>query len=124
MKILSCVALLMLLSISVSFGAQAKREGPTKIDVPNGADVDGLEIDQNDTGQFAIKISSGFFLPVQYPISYINTLTPPTTGAQVGCTNCIRTSVCEGSGTTVAAWVVPIPTGTYANGRQDFPDCQ
>lgn len=86
-----------------SFAIQAQRVGPSKIDVPNGADVDGLTVDQNDQGQSAITVSSGTVALWSVPKSLFATLPSATTGQLIYCRDCIaggRTGVlCFSSGT-------------------------
>jgi len=64
-----------------------------------------------------------------YTIAQLNLLLPDTTNQWVGCSDCIRTSVCASSGShptnSVGAWVVPVVTGTFTGGTYSgFPHCQ
>ena len=64
-----------------------------------------------------------------YTLAQINLLTPDTTNQLVGCTDCIRTSICTSSGSntpnSVGAFVVPIATGTFVGATYSaLPHCQ
>lgn len=92
---------------SIGLSAQAQRQGPMKIDVPNGADVDGMTIDQNDAGQNALTVSSGTVLLGPYTITQLNNLIASTTGQMVRCTDCTLSTHCVSSGTvTQGAWTM------------------
>jgi hypothetical protein len=110
MKRLLAVVVLCCIAGSL-YAAQALRQGPTTIDVPNTADVDGLTIDQNDLGQAALTISSGTIVLWSRTAAQLGSLTPPATGALLYCSDCTKSGVCVSSGTGVAAWVIPVSTG-------------
>jgi hypothetical protein len=94
---------LFLLAGSVSFAAQAQRQGATKVDVPNGADVDGVTVDQNDQGQSAITVSSGAVVLWSVPKSLFASLPSAVTGQMVYCRDCTAGgrlgALCISSGT-------------------------
>lgn len=103
------------LTSGLSYAAQAQRQGPSKIDVPNGADVDALAIDQNDTGQSAITISSGAVILWSIPQTLFATLPSAVTGQMVYCNDCVaggRTgAICVSSG-TLGTDAFTLSTGT------------
>lgn len=109
-----------------SFSAQAQRLGPTKIDIPNGADVDAITLDQNDGGQLAVNISSGGVSLWNQTIAQIDQLLPVTTGQLIICSNCVRSAICVSSGTlSKGSWVIAVATGTTTGTTYSgFAHCQ
>ena len=111
------IALLLLSFVSGPVAAATKQGHAlpaSKITVPNGGDVDGLEIDQDDTGQNAVKISSGGVVLAFKTVAQFNALTPVTTGQLFMCSDCTRSTLCVSSGVLTGAWVVAVATGTFA----------
>lgn len=115
MKKILIVFGLMLGVSTLGFSAQAERRAPAKIVVPNGADVDGLEVDQDDRGQSAISISSGTLMLWSVPKSLFATLQSAVTGQMVYCRDCSaggRTgALCMSSG-TLGTDAFTLSTGT------------
>jgi hypothetical protein len=106
MKMKILWALILLVTVATSGHAvtkQAESRGATKIDVPNGADVDALTVDQNDQGQSAVVISSGGFNPWSVPKSLFSSLPSAVTGQMVYCRDCTAGgrigAICFSSGT-------------------------
>lgn len=57
-------------------------------------------------------------------LTAINALTLDSAGQLVGCSDCVRTSMCVSSGATTGAFVVPVATGTFVGANYSgLPHC-
>ena len=95
------------------FAVQAQQQAPMKVVVPDGANVDGITVTQNDAGQYAVNVSSGAILLWQQTIAQLEKITPVGTGQLIMCSDCVQNAVCVSSGTGKGAWVGLASSGTF-----------
>src|SRR3990167_5400243 len=96
-----------------AFAVQAQQQAPMKIRVPDAANVDGIDVTQNDAGNYAIKVSSGAVFLWQQTIAQLEKITPVAAGQLIMCSDCVQHTVCVSSGTGVGAWVGVASSGTF-----------
>lgn len=119
------IALVIGFASSAIYGAQAHRLGPHSVSIPNGANVDAIEVKQYDNGQYAVKITTGFVHFWPQTIAQIDVLEAPAVGAIVRCSDCSQSTHCVSSGTTPGAFVVFAATGVLGGSNYaNFPHCR
>ena len=91
---------------SVGWAVQAQSAGPTQMTIPDGANVDGLTITQNDAGQEAINVQAGGVSLYNRTAAQLGALVPSTTGHLIYCSDCSgNSSVCISTGVGTGAYV-------------------
>src|SRR3990167_11287472 len=93
-----------------AFAVQAQQQAPMKIRVPDAANVDGIDVTQNDAGNYAIKVSSGAVFLWQQTIAQLEKITPVAAGELIICSDWVQPNPCVFFGTRGSAGVGNAPS--------------